>query len=346
MRTGLIIAVLVVMGLVYLVTYAWHRAARATTEIARDLVMDSESSGAETSRATETFEVGGKTRLTIGNAYGSVEVTPGGPAISVERIVFAGQDDRARARAARITTEAKPDGADGLAIRTVDESGPRRVRVKLIVQAPPELDLKVEVSSGDVSVTGWKARVDAATGSGDAVLESIAGAATAKSGSGDITAENMHGGVSAEAGSGNVQLSLVRGRAYAHTRSGDVTLSDIDGSDVTAESGQGDVSLDRVIGASMAARTRSGDVRVSVKRPFSGSMEIDTGSGDASLALQPGSDCRIEARTGSGDIDNGLTTRVESSSSRALTASLGTGAGSVRITTGSGDISLVVTREG
>ncbi|MGD0112938.1 MAG: DUF4097 family beta strand repeat-containing protein [Armatimonadota bacterium] len=346
MRAGLIISVLVVMGLAYLVSYAWHRTAQATKEMAQDLIVNNGSSGTETSRATETFDVGGKKRLAIANDFGSVEVTPGGPAVSAERIVFAGQDDEARARAARFKVESNPDGADGVALRVVGEKGPRRVRVKLIVQAPPELDLKVDVSFGDVSVTGWKARVDAAAGSGNATLKSVAGAATAKSGSGNVTAENMHGGIAAESGSGNVDLSLVRGRAYAHTGSGDVNLADIDGSDITAESEHGSVSLDDAGGANIRARTHSGDVRVSVKKPFSGTMEIHTGSGDASLALPPGSDCRIEARTGSGSVNNELTMKVESSSERAVTGYLGKGAGSVQITTGSGDVSLEAAGKG
>jgi len=340
MRAGLIISVLVVMGLAYLISYAWHRTAQATKDMAQDLAMSNESSGIETSRATETFDVGGKKRLTIVNDFGSVEVTPGGPTISAERIVFAGQDDEARARAARFKVEAEPDGADGVALHVVGEKGPRRVRVKLIVKAPPELDLKVDISSGDVSVTGWMARVDAATRSGNAVLKSVAGEATAKAGSGNVTAESMHGGITAETGSGNVDLSLVRGRAYAHTGSGDVNLTDINGSDITAESGSGNVSLDGASGADVKARTHSGDVHVSIKKPFSGTMEIHTGSGNASLALPPGSDCRIEARTGSGNVSNELTMRVENSSQRGVSGSLGKGTGSIQITTGSGDVSL------
>jgi hypothetical protein len=335
-----VISVLVVMALAYLVRYAWYRTVQTTRDMARELIVNLETAGTETSRATETFDIGEKKRLTIVNDYGSVEVMSGGPAVAVERIVFAGQGEEARARAARVKLEAKPDGADGVAIHVVGERGRRRMRVRLIVKAPPTLDLKVDVSAGDVAVTDWKARVDAATRSGNIELKSVAGAAAAKTGSGNVTAENMRSGVAAETGSGNVNLSLVRGRAYAHTGSGDVNLTDIDGSDITAESGSGNVSLDDASGADIKARTHSGDVQVSVKKPFSGTMEIHTGSGNASLALPPGSDCRIEARTGSGNVSNELTMRVANSSQRAVTGSLGKGTGSIQITTGSGDVSL------
>lgn len=340
MRVGLIISVLVVMGLAYLTIYAWHRTAETTREMAQDLVMNAGSVGSETSRATETFDVSGKKRLTIVNDYGSVEIMAGGPKLTIERVVYAGQDNQARARAAQFKVETAPEGADGFRVRVTGEPGRRRASVRLIVQGPPEMELIVQVKLGNGEVSGWRSNVGVTTGSGDLTLKSIAASAAAKTESGNITAENVQGGVVAETGSGNIDLSTVRGHAYGKTGSGDVTMTDVTASDITGEAGSGSVSFDGVAGDVISAATDSGNVEVAVKQPFSGRMQIRAGSGNAELTLPATSDCRVEAKAAAGEISNSLTMRVSAMSNNHLQGTLGNGRGLVQISSGSGNIVL------
>jgi len=353
----LMMAVLVVMGLVYATIWAW----RATTERARSyaeelIMMNSEQTGMETSRATSVFDLAGAKQVTLVNEFGSVEVSAGGPKVEVQQFVYAGQDDRARELAKEFSAVSAPDGKGGLKISVKGGEQGRgasrvwigigktparpRARVKLVVTVPPEVGLQVEVKSGEVKVVGMGAAVAVSSGSGEISLEDIRGAVTAETGSGSIGGKNLLGGVTAETGSGSIDLAVVRGHASAKTGSGGLALSDVDGDEILADTGSGDIQMSEVSAGSIKAKAASGGIEVRVHRPFTGQMRLETGSGEVTLSLPAGSDCRVDASTSSGGIDNGLPLQSVSSSRGKLTGGMGAGRGSVEVSTGSGGITL------
>ncbi len=353
----LMIAVLVVMGLVYATIWAWRTTAERARSYAEELItMDSELTLKETSRATSVFDLAGAKTLTIGNDFGPVEVSAGGPKVEVQQFVYTGQNDSARKLAKEFSVVGAPDGAGGLRISVKGAEQGRdtsrtwiglgkspaqpRVRVKLVVKAPPGVALRVEAKSGEVKVAGMGATVAASTGSGGISLESIRGAVTAETGSGSIGGKNLLGGVAAETGSGSIDLTMVRGRASAKAGSGGLTLSDVDGDEIAANTGSGEIQMSEVSAGSIKAETSSGGIEVRVHRPFTGQMRLETGSGEVTLALPAGSDCRVDAHTSSGGIDNGLPLQSVSTSRGKLTGTMGAGRGSVEMSTGSGGISL------
>jgi DUF4097 and DUF4098 domain-containing protein YvlB len=121
------------------------------------------------------------------------------------------------------------------------------------VTVPARVDVRVSISSGDISATGLDlARLDVVTDSGDISVR-------------DIDARRVH----AETSSGDVAASLSRSpeRVSAKTSSGNVTLTVPDGPynvDADTSAGQVRINLDDNPSAArrLSAHSSSGDVTV------------------------------------------------------------------------------------
>jgi DUF4097 and DUF4098 domain-containing protein YvlB len=121
--------------------------------------------------------------------------------------------------------------------------------------------------------------------------------------SADVAADRTRGALRVQTGSGNVDLRTASGDVRLASGSGDITVSGVDGSALRLETGSGTITL------------RDG------KAP---TIHIETGSGDIDATTTAGDDLSFE--TGSGDVDVAL-----GATFRAL-----------RISTGSGDVTLKV----
>lgn len=339
MRVKLLVSVLVVMGLVYGLALGWRYAIASARTYAEEAVMEGE--GKETARISEGFDLGGATRLTIENAYGSVEVKAGGPQVTVERTVYAGGDTgEARARAARFTLAAGPDGGDGYKISVRGQRERPRVRVDLAVEVPPQLALSLQVASGEARVSGMGSSVTVSTGSGGISVESIAGPVAAKTGSGDILVKAAQSGVTAATGSGDIELTQVHGPTDAKTGSGSVMVRGARGDQISLKTASGSLDLTDIAGQSLVAESASGSIQMSVSEPFSGEMRLRTASGSISLALPAGSDCRLDASTASGSVSSSLPLAEITSRGRSLSGRLGAGKGHIEAKTASGSVEL------
>lgn len=131
-------------------------------------------------------------------------------------------------------------------------------------------EVRVEVGSGDVTVTGATGAVTARTGSGDVTVTDAAGAVTARTGSGSITGRGLGGSeVLAEAGSGSISLTLdTAAPVSAEASSGDIDLTVPSGGyRVQAEAGSGEVQIgvpdDPAATTLLRLHTGSGDITVS-----------------------------------------------------------------------------------
>lgn len=129
------------------------------------------------------------------------------------------------------------------------------------------------------------------------------------------------------------------GLVEARATSGDVSLAGLRGSATAATVTSGDLWLARIQSEQVSVKSSSGDIAIEVARPFSGHLECHSVSGSVGLTLPASSDCAVHAKTVSGSISGRLWSEI---SRREASACLGAGAGSVELSTASGDISLDV----
>jgi len=222
-------------------------------------------------------------------------------------------------------------------------------------------DLRLDTTNGAVTVRDGEGSLEIDTGSGSVEVHSHRGAIVADTGSGAVRLTDIEGDIRADTGSGAVRLSGIAGNVRVDTGSGSVRLTDVAG-DVRADTGSGAIELERVTGA-LALDTGSGGIRgralvvrdevvadtgsgsVLLEGDFSAvrRLVVDTGSGRATLRFAgelPALSCEIYA--GSGGIDVALPGFQTRRSSRGhLTGTIADGsAGTARIKTGSGGITI------
>lgn len=140
-------------------------------------------------------------------------------------------------------------------------------------------------------------------------------------GVGKTFVSNVDGAIHVYVASADVSADRTKGSLHVATGSGDVDVRAAAG-DVALETGSGDVTLSGMDGSRLVLNTGSGTVTVSdAKAP---SIHVETGSGDIEATSTAGDDLSFE--TGSGNVNVALVTTFRS----------------VRITTGSGDVTLKV----
>jgi len=225
-------------------------------------------------------------------------------------------------------------------------------------------DLRLSSASGDVHLQNWKlpsgsvlvetssAVVDASEVSGETV--------SLTSRSGDIDARAIQAGTqtSFESTSGDITVAQTTAgtRVHLRTQSGQARVSDTQAEQVHVETVSGDAELRGVSGAltvktisgdveasgadspAISLVTVSGDTRWTVPTAFSGAFSGTTVSGDLRLTLPPGSDARIEMNTTSGTLALKLPVTDAATTDRHAAGTLGTGTGSVRLQSVSGDL--------
>jgi hypothetical protein len=223
---------------------------------------------------------------------------------------------------------------------------------------------RLETSYGDVAAVGVRGDLVAKCGSGDVIAADVEGGrielrsgygqielegvrATrieVESGSGDIALEDARAETIALATSyGDVHVRAAHGALSARTGSGEVRLHGVHGA-VDAESRYGTVEVDGVL-TGLALSSGSGDV---VARARDGSAagpgwKLHSGYGSVALSVPAGFGCTLEARTGYGDVycDFPITLEAGALSKKgALRGVVGSGGGTVTLSSGSGDVAL------
>ncbi|OKI09520.1 hypothetical protein A6A06_02215 [Streptomyces sp. CB02923] len=180
--------------------------------------------------------------------------------------------------------------------------------------------------SAVVSVTVPAAtRVAIGTVGASAVVSGISGRTELRGVSGDSTLVRLTGPVRAETVSGRVEGQAVTGDLSFQSISGDLTLVDGSGGTVKADSVSGDMVLDldpAAEGAFVRLATVSGEVAIRLPAPGDTEVEANTTSGMVTNAFE---DLRVSGRWGA--------TRI--------TGRLGSGSGTLKVTTVSGALALL-----
>ncbi len=310
-------------GILWGFDYARARLSEAVEEIAEQIEVGCQPRF-EVKRATLTLPAGEEKRLRIENVAGRVEVVSGGPDTIAEYVIYArGEDEedaRRRAEVLEVRGDAGTKWGDRIWVAKAEgERWPNHVSVELVVKTPPDRELSVKVVSADVSVKGMQGR---------AAVDAVSGDVSVCDGPGPVVAHTV---------SGDIRVDDAGGPVEAGTTSGDIDIRVVRPQQIRVNSVSGDAYISALTGDHLAANSVSGDIAIAVSEPFSGRIESGSVSGDVRVALPRGSDCEVHAKTVSGTIYGERWQEVSRGQARTR---LGAGAGSVEISTTSGDIRL------
>ncbi|MGH9555863.1 MAG: DUF4097 family beta strand repeat-containing protein [Terriglobales bacterium] len=166
-----------------------------------------------------------------------------------------------------------------------EEALRRKVSISYQIEVPADTRVDAGTGSGDVIGESILGPVNAATGSGNVSLSNIEHEVTATTGSGDVVISGASSGVKATTGSGNIRGTNLKGGAVLQTGSGDVSVEQSALGDVRVGTGSGNVHVTGVKGR-LTAETGSGDVLL--EGAPEGSWRLSAGSGDLRLKLPAG----------------------------------------------------------
>jgi hypothetical protein len=142
--------------------------------------------------------------------------------------------------------------------------------------------------------------------------------------------------------SGNVEISSVAGNIQARTASGDIRIRAVEGL-VKASTASGDVTVEDAAGA-VSASTASGDVDVElVHVEGTGDLAFSSASGDVVVRVPAQIDAEVRMSTASGSLktDFPLTIEEREDHGRKAFGLIGAGSRLLKISTASGNVSLV-----
>lgn len=143
--------------------------------------------------------------------------------------------------------------------------------------------------------------------------------------------------------SGNVNVTGVTGELTARTVSGDTTVNGVSGA-VSATSVSGEVHVGKVEGT-VSAKSTSGNVEIEIiTLAGAGSMEFASVSGDVNVKLPGNLDADVKLSSMSGRLKTDFPLEIEESkygTGRKATGRLGSGSRNLKISTVSGDVSLL-----
>ncbi|GAA0718294.1 DUF4097 family beta strand repeat-containing protein [Dokdonella soli] len=194
----------------------------------------------------------------------------------------------------------------------------------LDIKVPKSSEMKIEVVSADVNVSGVAGR--------SLRVDSVSGKLRLDSGAKEVEVDSV---------SGNIDLTGAAEHAHLETVSGNIRARGL-GGQIKFDTVSGDVDADNGSYREISAGTVSGDVNLRGKPQGSARVDVQTMSGDVHLYLPADASTRLRASSFSGSIrtDFGAVKQPEHGPGSSLDATAGAGAGQVKIETFSGDIEI------
>ncbi|MCX6150985.1 MAG: DUF4097 family beta strand repeat-containing protein [Ignavibacteriales bacterium] len=209
---------------------------------------------------------------------------------------------------------------------------------KFIISVPSKFNLNLKTNSGDVKLKGaLEGDVTALSYGGEIHTGKITGKVNLNTSGGDIVTGDVIGNAIVKSAGGNLSLNSVSRDADIFTYGGDIKIGVV-GNYVNAKTNGGDITIEK-IGGSAELFTFGGDLYV---KDIAGNAKLNTYGGDITLT---GANGLIIAKTGGGNIKlQKLTGSVNASTGGGdISVQLQPGGtGKSRITSGSGDIKLMV----
>jgi hypothetical protein len=331
--------------------------------------------GAATHReeGDQTIDLAGIKVLRVENARGEIDVRPG-PAGSLRmtaiKIARASNSDQARGMAAatRVESERKDDTYE-IKVHYSQQSAvrigwrdllrghfePPRTEVRLTLQVPAGMALRLRSASGDLSILDLTGPLTLESSSGDVTLISSRGPVEIKTSSGDVMArdtrrleirsasgslrlENPGGPVAARTTSGSISVRGATDTLFVRSVSGDIDVDQAPRG-LTANSSSGSIDA-RGVALFADVQAASGDIDIGFVRPLE-RAEVSTVTGRISGRLADKLACLIDLRTSSGDLEVLMPLKLRSVSRREVVGVINGGKAPIVMQTSAGDIELM-----
>ncbi len=143
--------------------------------------------------------------------------------------------------------------------------------------------------------------------------------------------------------SGDINMTNLSGDLRVHTASGNVSISDISGK-IDASTASGEMRVKNVTGT-VSAKSASGNVEVEITRlDGTGNMEFASASGDVSVRMPSDLDGEVYLSSATGSLKTDFPLQIETKQygpGERARGRLGNGSRSLRITSATGDVSLL-----
>lgn len=224
---------------------------------------------------SERIAVSGRIRLDISTSSGDITVVPGEP-------------DRVDVELSGVTEHYTVELVGDTVVVHPDKSRSRRFRsTTVLVRAPEGTTVVARCSSGDISVTVPATDVDLSVASGDIRVLSVGGDAKVRAASGDVTIDEVARRAVVTTASGSVRVGTIGTEAAITTASGDAVVDLLEGT-AKFQTASGDITIRRVTGGNVTAKTLSGDVKLGIPNRRRIDYDIQSLSGEFRADLPPG----------------------------------------------------------
>jgi DUF4097 and DUF4098 domain-containing protein YvlB len=180
----------------------------------------------------------------------------------------------------RATLEIEPS-ATLVSVRTQRRRGGTAM-VDLEITAPPWMALDLSGVYTDVRVLGARGPISVETVQGQVDVEGGDGLVSLQSVQGSVSLRGAKGSLEVHSVNESVSVSASAGEVTAETVNGDVSLRQVNGSNVSATSVNGDLDYDGPIrdGGRYTFSTHNGDIMLSVAEGTNASVAVSTFNGE------------------------------------------------------------------
>ena len=138
---------------------------------------------------------------------------------------------------------------------------------------------------------------------------------------------------------GAVAVERTKGRVDAHTFNDSIHLADITG-DVTAETINGGITLERIDASSVDVSTVNGEISYDGTIKDGGLYRLTSHNGPIDVALADRTNATVTVRTFNGDVTSTLPVKIEQADKHRRTLTIGNGSARIEIESFNGGISL------
>ncbi|GAB2989514.1 DUF4097 family beta strand repeat-containing protein [Saccharothrix stipae] len=175
--------------------------------------------------------------------------------------------------------------------------------VEVSIELPNGSGVSADTQLGDALCAGRLGECKFKTSVGNFRLERT-GTLRVDTSSGEVTVEAVAGDAEVSTGSGKVRLGAVEGTAVVKNSNGD-TMIDAATGEVRVRSANGDISVERA-GAGVDAKTSNGSIRLG--EVVRGSVVLGTAMGGLDIGIAEGTAAWLDVNTGFGHVRNLLET--------------------------------------
>ena len=232
------------------------------------------------------------------------------------------------------------DHEDGGRVEISGRSGGLDARADLEVSIPAGKRIDLNLAAGTVSVTNVDGDVYVDVHAADVTTSGTKGILSLDTGSGTVEVTDATGQLTLDSGSGSVTISRVTGsRLLVDAGSGRVRGDNIRFDEVNLDLGSGGIVLRGVHTEELSLDTGSGPTEVELVS-LTRRVNVDSGSGSVTLWIPANFGAKLDVETGSGGIDVDMPVKVTRWESDRLIGTIGDGAGTIEIDSGSGSVRI------